>query len=60
MIATGGRWHPTLRSASDLVVPIAVGVAVAFFVLVQALVDRRDPKLSSAPQRGREDTVGFQ
>jgi hypothetical protein len=61
MIAAGGPWHgPSLKAATGLAVPIAIGGAVAAFILVQALIDRRDPKLSAAPQRGRDDTVGFE
>jgi hypothetical protein len=33
---------------------------VAVFLMVQALIDRRDPKLSQAPERGDDDTLGFQ
>ncbi len=54
-----GKWGVSLSAATRLSVPIAFGVAVAIFVLLQALVDQRDPKLSRAPERGDDDTVGF-
>ena len=47
------------KAATDLKIPIAFAVAVALFLLVQALIDRRDPKLARAPERGDEETVGF-
>ena len=37
----------------------ATGLAVALFILLQSLIDRRDPKVSRAPERGDDDTVGF-
>jgi hypothetical protein len=49
----------SLRAATQLSVPIAFGLAVALFVIVQALIDRRDPKLSRAPARGDDDSVSF-
>ncbi|MBV9661915.1 MAG: hypothetical protein JO337_12235 [Acidimicrobiales bacterium] len=61
MVASGGPWHgPSLKTAGGLGVPIAIGASVAAFVLAQALIDRRDPKMSRAPQRSRDDTVGFE
>jgi hypothetical protein len=60
MIVAGGGWHGvSLRAATDLKVPIAFGAVVGLFVLLQALVDRWDPKISRAPERGDDDTVGF-
>ena len=60
MVAADGGWHGlSLHAATNLKVPILFGLAVALFVLIQALIDRRDPKLSRAPERGDDDTVGF-
>ncbi len=59
-LANGGWKGVSLRAATNLKVPILFGVLVALFVLVQALIDRRDPKLSRAPERNDDDTVGFQ
>jgi hypothetical protein len=49
----------SLRTADHLSIPILFGFGVALFILLQALVDRRDPKVSRAPQHGDDDTVGF-
>jgi hypothetical protein len=61
MVIAGGGWKGvSLRAATNLKVPILFGVVVALFVLGQALIDRRDPKMSRAPERNDEDTVGFE
>ncbi|MGH9055402.1 MAG: hypothetical protein ACRDYY_05985 [Acidimicrobiales bacterium] len=60
VVLAAGRWRGvSLQAATHLSVPIAFGAGVALFILLQALVDRRDPKVSRAPERGRDDTVGF-
>ncbi len=60
LVLAGGRWPGiSLQAATKLTVPILFGAVVALFVLVQALIDRRDPKLARAPERGEDDTVGF-
>jgi hypothetical protein len=59
VLANGGWAGLSTRAATDLKIPIAFGVVVGLFLLVQALIDRRDPKLSRAPERGDEETVGF-
>jgi len=58
--ANGDNPFQPLQAATDLKVPILFGVVVALFILGQALIDRRDPKMSRAPERNDEDTVGFQ
>lgn len=58
-LATGGWEGVSLKAASDLRVPILFGAAVLLFVLLQAFVDRRDPKMSRAPERDEDDSVGF-
>ena len=58
-LATAGWQGVSLQAASNLRIPILFGAAVLLFVLLQALVDRRDPKMSRAPERGDDDTVGF-
>jgi hypothetical protein len=60
VIANGGWKGLSLRAATNLKVPILFAFVVALFVLGQALIDRRDPKMSRAPERNDEDTVGFQ
>jgi hypothetical protein len=60
MELASGPWHGlSLQAVTHLTVPILFAAAVALFVLLQALVDRRDPKVSRAPERGDEETVGF-
>lgn len=60
MILSSGGWQGiSLQAAVDLRIPMLFGAAVLLFVLLQALVDRRDPKVSRAPERGDDDTVGF-
>jgi hypothetical protein len=48
-----------LRAATSLSIPIVLEVAVAAFLILQAFVDRWDPKLVRAPRRSDQDTVGF-
>ncbi|HUJ65509.1 MAG TPA: hypothetical protein VLX59_08230 [Acidimicrobiales bacterium] len=61
MEMTNNAWKGlSLRAATNLKVPILFGVVVALFVLGQALIDRRDPKMSRAPERNDDDTVGFE
>jgi hypothetical protein len=61
MIVAGGGWAGvSMKAATNLRVPIAFALVVALFILVQALIDRRDPKLSRAPERGDEDSARFQ
>jgi hypothetical protein len=49
----------SLKAATKLSIPILLGVLVAVFVVLQGLIDRRDPKLTRAPERGEDDSVGF-
>jgi hypothetical protein len=61
MVVAGGPWPGlSLKTATRLSVPIFFAAAVGLFLLLQALVDRRDPKVSRAPERGNDETVGFQ
>ena len=61
MVAARGAWQGlSLRAATDLKIPIVMLVGVALFLLGQALIDRRDPKVSAAPERGTDDTIGFE
>lgn len=61
MVLARGAWQGlSLQAATDLKVPIGMLVGVALFLLGQALIDRRDPKVSGAPERGTDDTIGFE
>ena len=56
----GSLWAGgTLEAATRLSVPIALGALVLVFVIVQWLVDWRDPKFVEAPARKEDDSVGF-
>lgn len=58
---TPGSWTgPSLKVVKKLKVPLAVLAAIGLFMLAQALVDRRDPKVSDAPERSWDDTIGFE
>jgi hypothetical protein len=41
-------------------VPIALGGLVIVFMVVQWLIDRRDPKFVEAPARKDDGSVGFE
>ncbi len=58
--ALGKSW-PRLASqaAGRLRVPLAFIFLAVLFVLLQALVDRRDHKIIAAPEHADEDSVGF-
>jgi hypothetical protein len=58
-LAAGEFKDLSLSASTDFKVPMLFGAAIGLFVLLQFLVDRRDPKLSSAPERGDDDSVGF-
>jgi hypothetical protein len=53
------RLHLALQSAHDLSVPISVAAIVVLFLIAQARVDARDPKLVDAPVGADDDMVGF-
>lgn len=59
-VTGGGLWSGgTVQAATRLSVPIALGALVLIFVIVQWLVDWRDPKFVEAPARKDDDSVGF-
>lgn len=61
MMVAGGPWPGlSLKTATRLTVPIIFAAFVGLFLLLQGLVDRRDPKVVRAPERGHDETVGFQ
>jgi hypothetical protein len=61
LVLASGPWHGlSLTAATKLSIPIAFGALVALFLLVQALIDRRDPKLSQAPRHSDDETVSFE
>ena len=59
-VSAGGLWEgSSLQAATRLSVPIALGALVVVFVVVQWLIDRRDPKFVEAPARKDDDSIGF-
>lgn len=60
MLRATGAWQGvSVRAATQLSIPVYFSGIVLLFILVQAMVDRRDPKVSLAPERGDDDTLGF-
>ncbi len=61
VVSQGSGWSGgALQAGTILSVPLGLGVLVVAFMVVQWLVDRRDPKLVDAPAHKDEDTVGFE
>lgn len=60
-VDTGSVWSAGgLGATTVLTVPVALGGLVAAFMVVQWLIDRRDPRLTEAPARMEENSVGFE
>jgi hypothetical protein len=49
----------SVRVAGKLRLPIALMVGGALFMLIQSLVDRRDPKVTHAPEHPQDDSLDF-
>jgi hypothetical protein len=49
-----------LQASTVLSVPLTLALFALAFVVVQWLIDRRDPKLLDAPGRDDDDSVGFE
>jgi hypothetical protein len=45
--------------AAEFTFPLALALAVLLFLIVQDQVDRRDPKLRTAPAHAAETLIGF-
>lgn len=60
IMASGAGPGPSLSTATDLGVPIGFGALAALFLLVQAALGRRDPRLADAPASGDDDSVSFE
>jgi hypothetical protein len=48
-----------MRAATRLSVPTALAVVVGIFLVAQAQLGKRDPKLADAPHDRDEDGLGF-
>ena len=60
VVPGGGVWHgASLQADTSLSVPLALGGVVLVFIVVQWLIDRRDPKFVEAPARKDDDSIGF-
>lgn len=60
-ISIGSPWDGgSMDASTSQRVPFALGGLILIFVLVQWLIDRRDPKLVEAPARRHEDSIGFE
>ena len=61
LVAVGrGLTGLSLRAETRLRVPILFFLVVALFMAIQALIDRRDPKVVEAPEHSMDDSVGFE
>jgi hypothetical protein len=49
-----------LAVASEFTFPLALAIAVLLFLVVQDQVDRRDPKLRTAPRNADETLMRFE
>jgi hypothetical protein len=49
----------SVRVAGKLKLPLALMVGGALFMLIQSLVDRRDPKVTHAPEHPQDDSLDF-
>lgn len=60
-LVSGTGSSPTLLPAmTNLQVPIIFSALIGTFLLVQAVVGRRDPRLAQAPARGDDDSIPFE
>jgi hypothetical protein len=50
----------SLNAATGQRVPFALGALILIFVVVQWLIDRRDPKFVEAPAKKDDDSIGFE
>jgi hypothetical protein len=60
VVPGSGLWRGgSLQADTSLTVPLALGGVVFAFIVVQWLIDRRDPKFVEAPARKDDDSIGF-
>jgi hypothetical protein len=58
-LLNGSFSSTTFQVARKLKLPIALLVGATLFLLIQSLVDRRDPKVAHAPQHAQDDSLDF-
>jgi hypothetical protein len=49
-----------IDTARNFAIPLTVALVVIAFLVIQGLVDRRDPRLAHPPATAEEDMVGFE
>ena len=61
VVSLGPSWDgSTLNASTGQRVPFTLGALILIFVVVQWLIDRRDPKFVEAPARKDDDSIGFE
>ena len=60
-MSLGGVWSGgDLQASTRIEVPVTFGGLLVVFILVQWLIDHRDPRFVEAPARKEDDSVGFE
>ena len=54
------RPEAALAVAAEFTFPLALAIAVLLFLVVQDQVDRRDPKLRTAPRHQNDTLIRFE
>jgi len=61
VVSIGPSWEGgSLNASQGQRVPFTLGALILIFVVVQWLIDRRDPKFVEAPARKDDDSIGFE
>ncbi len=61
VVSIGASWDgSSLNAPTGQRVPFTLGTLILVFVVVQWLIDRRDPKFVEAPARKDDDSIGFE
>jgi hypothetical protein len=61
VVSLGPSWDGgSLNASTGQRVPFTLGALILIFVVVQWLIDRRDPKFVEAPARKDDDSMGFE
>ncbi len=61
VVSIGASWDGgSLNASPGQRVPFTLGALILIFMVVQWLIDRRDPKFVEAPARKDDDSIGFE